>query len=40
MVFEITKEAFGEEPLATKIAANTAPFFGNPVYPNAAWEPE
>ena len=37
---EITKEAFGEEHLATKIAANTSHFFGNLVYPNAAWEPD
>jgi hypothetical protein len=40
MALKITTEAFGEKHLATKIAANTAHFFGNLVYPNASWEPD
>ena len=40
MAHEITREVFGEEHLATKIAANTAPFFGNLVYPDATWQPD
>ncbi|MCZ7394117.1 MAG: hypothetical protein ABOK23_12555 [Candidatus Methanoperedens sp.] len=38
MVLEITKEAFGEEHLATRIAADTTHFFKNLVYPDAAWQ--
>lgn len=38
MAHKITKEVFGEEHLATKIAANTAHFFHNLVYPGAAWQ--
>jgi hypothetical protein len=40
MALKITTEAFGEKHLATKIAANTAHFFGNLVYPTASWEPD
>ncbi len=40
MVFEITKDAFGEEHLATRIAADTTHFFKNLVYPDAAWQPD
>ncbi len=40
MVLEITREVFGEEHLATKIAVDTAHFFKNLVYPNAAWQPD
>ncbi len=40
MVLEITREVFGEEHLATKIATDTTHFFKNLVYPNAAWQPD
>jgi len=40
MAHEITREAFGEEHLATRIAANTAHFFHNLVYPDATWQPD
>ncbi len=40
MVFEITRDAFGEEHLATRIAADTTHFFKNLVYPDAAWQPD
>jgi hypothetical protein len=40
MVLEITKDAFGEEHLATRIAADTTHFFKNLVYPDAAWQPD
>ncbi len=40
MVLEISRMVFGTEHLATKIAKNTAPFFGNLVYPDAAWQPD
>ena len=40
MVLQITKEAFGEEHLATRIAADTTNFFKNLVYPDAAWQPD
>jgi len=39
MVLEITRSVFGEEHLATRIAADTTHFFKNLVYPNAAWQP-
>jgi hypothetical protein len=39
-VHEISSEAFGEDHLATKIAANIMPYFPNLVYPDAAWQPE
>ncbi|CAG1003973.1 hypothetical protein METP2_03513 [Methanosarcinales archaeon] len=38
MAHKITKEVFGEEHLATKVAANTAHFFHNLVYPGATWQ--
>ncbi len=40
MVLEITREVFGEEHLATRIAADTTQFFKNLVYPHAAWQPD
>lgn len=40
MVYEITRDAFGEEHLATQIASNTNHFFRNLVYPDAAWQPD
>ncbi len=40
MAHEITKQVFGEEHLATKIAKDTTLFFKNLVYPNAAWQPD
>jgi len=40
MVLEITRSVFGEEHLATRIAADTTHFFKNLVYPNAAWQPD
>ncbi len=40
MVYEITRNVFGEEHLATRIASDTAPFFKNLVYPDAAWQPD
>jgi hypothetical protein len=38
MALEISREVFGTEHLATKIAANTAHYFGNLVYPDATWQ--
>jgi hypothetical protein len=40
MAHKITKGVFGEEHLATKIAANTTHFFHNLVYPGATWQPD
>ncbi|MCX9026200.1 MAG: hypothetical protein OIN85_08920 [Candidatus Methanoperedens sp.] len=40
MAHEITKQVFGEEHLATKIAKDTTMFFKNLVYPNATWQPD
>jgi hypothetical protein len=40
MAHEITKQVFGEEHLATKIAKDTTLFFKNLVYPDAAWQPD
>ncbi len=40
LAHEITKQVFGEEHLATKIAKDTTLFFKNLVYPNAAWQPD
>jgi hypothetical protein len=37
---EITKEAFGEEHLATQMAANAEAFMENLIYPNIAWKPD
>lgn len=39
-VYEITKEAFGEEHLATQIAASTESFIQHLVYPDTAWKPD
>lgn len=38
-VYKISKEFFGREHLTTQIAANTARFFPNLVYPDLAWMP-
>ncbi len=40
MVIEITRNVFGEEHLATRIALDTTHFFKNLVYPDAAWQPD
>jgi hypothetical protein len=40
MVLQITREVFGDEHLATKIAEDTNVFFKNLVYPDAAWQPD
>ncbi len=40
IVYEITKDAFGEEHLATRIAYDTTLYFKNLVYPDAAWQPD
>lgn len=40
MAFEITRDVFGKEHLATKIAEDTTLFFRNLVYPDAAWQPD
>ncbi|MDD5472679.1 MAG: hypothetical protein PHU34_00875 [Candidatus Methanoperedens sp.] len=40
MAHEITRQVFGEEHLATKIAKDTTHFFKNLVYPNVAWQPD
>ena len=40
MVIEITKNVFGEEHHATRIAVDTTHFFKNLVYPDAAWQPD
>ena len=40
LVFEVSKEFFGETHIATQIARDTAPFFKNLVYPSMAWQPE
>ncbi|MGB8217470.1 MAG: hypothetical protein WCE94_09230 [Candidatus Methanoperedens sp.] len=40
MAHEITRQVFGEEHLATKIAKDTTLYFNNLVYPNAAWQPD
>jgi len=37
--FEISRRLFGEDHLVTQIAADTARFFPNLVYPDAAWQP-
>ncbi|MDM7912894.1 MAG: hypothetical protein QUS09_07330 [Methanotrichaceae archaeon] len=37
-VYEITKEALGEEHLATQIAASTESFMKHLVYPDTAWK--
>jgi len=40
LVYDVSKELFGEAHIATKIAHNTTPFFKNLVYPSMAWQPE
>lgn len=40
MVLQITREVFGDEHLATKIAVDTNLFFKNLVYPDATWQPD
>ncbi len=40
MAHEITRQVFGEEHLATKIAKDTTLYFKNLVYPNATWQPD
>jgi hypothetical protein len=37
-VYEITKDALGEEHLATQIAASTESFMKHLVYPDSAWK--
>jgi hypothetical protein len=37
---DITREAFGEDHPATRLAADTFAFFPNLVYPDAAWQPQ
>lgn len=40
MVYNISKELFGEDHYATKIAKDTTQFFPNLSYPDMAWQPE
>jgi hypothetical protein len=40
LVYEVSKEIFGQKHVATLIARDTAPFFKNLVYPSMAWQPE
>ena len=39
-VFQITKEALGEEHLATQMAANASEFIKHLAYPDVTWKPE
>lgn len=39
-VYEITREALGEEHLATQLAADTGRFMKHLVYPDAVWKPD
>ena len=39
-VFKITKEALGEEHLATQIAANVSEFIKHLAYPDVSWKAE
>ncbi len=39
-VYQISRDAFGEEHLATQIAAGTEIFMKHLVYPDIAWRPE
>ncbi len=39
-VYQITKEALGDEHLATQIAAGTEKFMQHLVYPDSAWKPD
>lgn len=38
--YEICKEVFGREHLATKMSEDYSQFFPNLVYPDAAWQPQ
>jgi len=40
LVYDVSKEIFGETHIATRIARDTAPFFKNLVYPSMTWQPE
>ncbi len=40
MVYDISRESFGEEHDATLIARDTRPFLHNLSYPDLAWQPE
>ena len=40
MVYQISRDALGEEHLATQIAAGTESFMKHLVYPDIAWRPE
>ncbi|KCZ72421.1 hypothetical protein ANME2D_00848 [Candidatus Methanoperedens nitroreducens] len=37
-VYEITRNTFGEDHLATRMAADTTTFYKNLVYPDAVWK--
>jgi hypothetical protein len=39
-VYQITKDALGEDHLATQIAAGTEKFMKHLVYPDSAWKPD
>lgn len=39
-VYQITREALGEEHLATQIASGTEKFMQHLVYPDSAWKPD
>ncbi len=40
IVLELSRKAFGEEHLTTRIAKDYSAFFPNLVYPEVAWQPE
>jgi hypothetical protein len=40
LVFAITREALGEQHLATQMAANAGEFIKHLAYPDVAWKPE
>jgi len=40
MALEITRDVFGNDHLATKIAQDTTLFFNNLVYPDSVWQPK
>ncbi len=39
-VYQISKDALGEEHLATQIAAGTEKFMQHLVYPDSVWKPD
>lgn len=39
-VLEVSREAFGEDHLVTRIARDYSTFFPNLVYPDVAWQPQ